>query len=229
VSDNNPIRSAFAAVRHFVCVAAIFTLVFGTYAKAHAQTQKAQPEAEKAFRPRTLDLMAIIDPVKDPVRGKWVKTEKELICQDQHFGPRVQIRYEPPEEYDFIIKFSQPKLRHAVTAMMPNPEGTSFLWKVGVQDGNDFELMSKSGGQLKYPGLIKVNTKHTTIVQVRRDSIRCLLDGEELIRSQTDFKALTIDHWNAMPNPRLLGVGCDDPTVFYAVWIREISGPGKRR
>jgi hypothetical protein len=220
----NPIASL-----RFLSVAALLTLVVGVPAGAQDK-QAPAGDAEKAFRPRTLDLVPIVELDRDVIKGKgkWKKKDKELVCTDQHFGPRIQVRYEPPQEYDLIIKFSQEKLRHAITAMLPNPKGGQFLWKVGVQDGNDFELMSKSGQQVKAPGLIKVNTKHTTIVQVRRDSVRCLLDGQELIKV-TDFKDLTIDHWNEMPDPGLLGFGCDDPAVFHAVWITEISGPGRSR
>jgi hypothetical protein len=216
-----------AALRRSLCAAALLTVGLGIPAKA--QDQKKPGDAEKPFEKRTLDLLSIVDPGRDAVRGKWVKTEKELVCQDQHFVPRIQLRYEPPQEYDLIIKFSQQKLRHAVCAMLPNPNGGTFLWKVGVQNGNDFELMSTSRKQGKAPAVVKVNTLHTTIVQVRRDSVRCFQDGRELIAIKTDFKDLTVDGWHQMPDPGLLGFGCDDPTVFHAVWITEISGPGRVR
>jgi hypothetical protein len=192
-----------------------------------AKVDTAPPAAAPAQR-TVYELIGIIDTSRDAIRGKWGVVDNVLRCNDQHFAPRVQIRYEPPEEYEFIIQFSQPKLRHSVAAIMPNRHGGSFVWQVGLNNGNDCQLMSKPPQQYKGKGLLQPNRRHTTIVQVRRGSVRCFLDGFELVHRRTDFSDLTIDGWNKMPEPRLLGVACDDPTVFYQVRIAEIGGKGKR-
>ncbi len=222
-----------ARLGYALFVGAIAAAAVATASESQARPQDAQGDAAKPWRKRTLNFIPHINSSLDIVHGKWL-IERDLIrCEDQHFAPRIQIRYEPPVEYDFIIQFSQPTLRHPITAIMPNRYGGNFVWQVGLNDGNDYRFLARSGRgrdwHWKAPGILKVGTKHTTIVQVRRNSIRCLLDGRELLRRETDFRDLTNDGWHKMPNPRYLGVGCDDPTTFYKVRVTEVSGPGKVR
>ena len=230
LSSSSCPRTSRVPLAYLLLVGALVTALFGTTVESQARPQKAKAGAKKTVLRPMINLMALLDVTRDTVHGKWAQSGKTLRCNDQHFGPRVEIRYEPPEEYDFIIQFSQPKLRHAITAMMPNRHGGQFLWKLGVQDGNDYQILAKPGKDWywKALGIIKANTIHTTIVQVRRNSIRCLLDGKELLRRKTDFKDLTSDVWNKMPNPSRLGVGCDDPTVFHNIRVIEMTGRGKK-
>ena len=79
--------------------------------------------------------------------------------------------------------------------MMPNRRGESFVWQVGLHNGSDFRIQANPGQEWygRAPGLLKPNTLHTTVVRVRRGYARCLLDGKELLRRDTNFKDLTID------------------------------------
>lgn len=61
-------------------------------------------EANKHAAPSTLDLLALVDPAKDAVSGSWKTNEEGLVG-----GPgdltRIELPYEPPEEYDFRVTF----------------------------------------------------------------------------------------------------------------------------
>src|SRR5262249_30985523 len=73
-----------------------------------------------------VDLIPLIDPARDPIHGRWLIVDKTLHCNDMHFVPRIQIPYQPAEEYDFIVTFSQPKPRNGVNLIMPNRQGGWF-------------------------------------------------------------------------------------------------------
>jgi hypothetical protein len=188
----------------------------------------AQPPAPAGVEGKTtVDLIPLIDPRQDTVKGKWIVVNNVLHCNDQNGKPLLQIPYEPPEEYDYTIVYSQPAIRWGVSAVMPNPRGGSFFTEVGGRL-RIFSLSTKPTRRGRLPQEVMPNSAYTMVVQVRRDHVRCLLDGKELIRHPTDFKDLTSDPWRKMPNTRLLGVGCDDPTVFHYLRVVEISGPGKK-
>src|SRR5437868_3551822 len=116
---SSPPRPA-ARLGYVLLAGALVVAFLATTAESQGPSQKAPAGADKAPRKPMLNLMSIIDTSLDPVRGKWALTGNVLRCDDQHFVPRLQIQYEPPEEYDFYIQFSQPNLRHPVSAILPN-------------------------------------------------------------------------------------------------------------
>src|SRR5262249_20380875 len=64
--------------------------------------KNAAPNDAKNFK----DLMPLIDPARDTVRGNWQKSGTDL-CSDNGWSSRVRIPYQPPEEYDFRIAFTR--------------------------------------------------------------------------------------------------------------------------
>src|SRR5262245_31574123 len=177
-----------------------------------------------------INLVSYIDPAKDAVENRrWLIKNNELHCDDAHFVPRIEIPYRPPEEYDFIVTFSQPGLRNGISLIMPKPQGGgSFFWYLGASDGSEYGFASNPNIMGQQPGLTQANTAYTTTVQVRKNSVKGLLNGKELINHPTNFADLTCDDWRRIRDTSLLGLACDDPTVFHYVRVVEITGKGKR-
>jgi hypothetical protein len=162
------------------------------------------------------------------VRGRWLVADKALHCADGNFVPRVQFPYRPPAEYDFVVTFWQPGLRNGISLIMPNPNGGSFFWFLGKENGAGYGFGASPDKEERQGGLIKAKSVHTTVVQVRKGSVRGLVDGKELMRLDTDFRDLTCDGWRRIHNTAFVAVACDDPTVFYYARIVEVTGKGKK-
>jgi hypothetical protein len=179
------------------------------------------------------DLIALVDPVKDANGRAWEIFNNELHCRHQGARPRIEIPYQPPMEYDFIVTFSQKNLRNGISLIMPKPAGMgggSYYWHIG--DGSKFppkgDFCGFGGKSDKViPGLIRENIRYTTKVQVRVDGVKGFLNDQELV-SVNDVRSLTVDNWRTMRDPTVLGVDCDDPTVFHEVRLIEVTGRGKR-
>ena len=137
--------------------------------------------------------------------------------------------YQPPEEYDFIVKFSQQRLRNGISLIMPNPKkGGSFYWCVGSGDGASHTLSVDPITTRQLPEAVAAKNEYTAVVQVRRTYVKCLLNGKEVVQHKTNFSDLTSDDWRKLKDATVLAVACDDPAVFHQVRVIEISGKGKR-
>jgi hypothetical protein len=92
-------------------------------------------------------------------------------------------------------------------------------------------LRGPDGRQLperRVAGAFVPNRTYTSVVQVRKGGLRILVNGTVVAALKTDYSNLVSNSWYRQRDPTLLAVGCDDPTVFHAVEVTEISGPGKR-
>lgn len=177
----------------------------------------------------TVDLMPLIDTTKDVVLGKWDLKENTLFCTDTKDNQRVEIPFRPPVEYDLIVVFSQPKMRNGIAMIMPNPKGGSFWWTIAGFNGKSYHLGVKNAGvTFVRPKFLEPDTAYTTTVQVRRDSVRCLLDGKELKKHMTDYSDMSGADSYELRDATLPGVCCADPTVFHYIRLVEVTGKGSK-
>jgi hypothetical protein len=190
-----------------------------------------QPPPPAGMAGKTMvDLIPMVNTQIDAVHGRWTIKDNVLHCPEGNFVPRIQIPYQPPREYDFIVVFSQPNLRNGVSLIMPNPNPNmgSFFWYVGSENGSCYGIHANPIKEGRLAGLVKPNTVCTTTVQVRNNSVKGIVDGKQLIHHPTNFLDLTSDNWRELRDKSLVAVACDDPTVFHHVRIVEITGKGRK-
>jgi len=179
---------------------------------------------------RVINLIELIDLEKDRQYGEWSKENGHLVCTSGGLVPRVHIPYQPPEEYDYRVVFSQPKLRNAVALIMPGKDDT-FFWHLGGRRGKTgFSVERpdrKNPTSQEFRGAFQPNVKYDTVVQVRRNGVRAFVQGKLVTEYKTDFSDLKNDVWHRMKDKSVISIACDDPTTFYTIELTEISGPGK--
>ncbi|QDU98320.1 hypothetical protein [Lignipirellula cremea] len=151
--------------------------------------------AEAVVRPAAsdvIDLIALVDPRADAVHGAWSKVAGTLTCATQHLVPRVETPYLPPRNYDVRLEFEQEKYRHPICFILPISDG-----KYGVRHVDKFSA----------------NQRHTVRLEVRGTTTEAFLN--DVSQGKLDFSELRESGFHNLRDRRKLGIGCDDPTIFY--------------
>jgi serine/threonine protein kinase len=191
------------------------------------------PPPEAGPWKNALDLIALIDPQRDSVRGNWRKENGRIISDFPENGV-LRIPYEPPPEYDFKIVYSRVGARCA-TAQFLQREGRGFFWEMGgwgnVNSG--FSLVGGRGSKenpTKAPFIPRDGVKYTSVIQVRRDRVTALLDDKKISEWVPSMGEITTDAGWCVDVPNLIGLGnCEALTTFEVVQVREVTGKGRIR
>ena len=188
--------------------------------------------AESTATGRTINLMTLIDPARDAHTGNWKFRTSEFapeLISDAAQHARLNIAYEPPEEYDFRVDFTRVGGDNCMTQIFTHGKSCClvlFGWK-GTCSG--FQQIDGQYANQNPTGVRNLTTdngqRHTSIVKVRKDSLEAWLDGKLVTRYETDGSNTDAKDW-AIDRP--LGVGSQlSPTVFHTIELTEISGPGR--
>jgi hypothetical protein len=182
---------------------------------------------------RAINLMALLDSKRDAVEGVWTLRSGKLIS-DKTRHAKLQIPYDPPEEYDFRIQFIRAEGDGSVLQMFTHA-GRSACWNMGGWKNTvfGFEMVGGKGSRdnptavLAQKGCLQNDRLYTSILQVRKNGVTALLNGKEVSRWSTDYTDASSPYMWTLRNNRFLGVGSyGSPTTFRSMELLEVTGKG---
>ena len=160
-----------------------------------------------------IDLLKLVNPGRDGVRGKWSMEGKTLVCSLGSGGSHLQFPYVPPAQYDLALTVER-------------LEGTGPL-VVGLADGKrqfaiELDKDRKSGLQVvdgrtigkrsiepaKAGGFLPRSRPTAVTCSVRRGSIRVTVGNDVVIYWKGDLKRLSVGPNNRVRDERVIFVGC---------------------
>ncbi|MBI5685202.1 MAG: DUF1080 domain-containing protein [Verrucomicrobia bacterium] len=203
------------------------------------QHSTAPATADAAWQ-NAINLLPLIDPQQDAVEGKWSRVDDGLTS-DIVFGARLQLPYQPPEEYDFQISFTrlnfQMKTRYSGwgdTNLILAKNGRQFKWFMGAHGNTWFgydivngQRFDKNPTGVKVEECLQLNRRYTSRVEVRKDSVKAYLDDKLITTWKPEYGPLQEGAYHQLPNKKVLGIGsCNVQTVFHSVEVREVAGKG---
>ncbi|MGA2032461.1 MAG: SUMF1/EgtB/PvdO family nonheme iron enzyme [Thermoguttaceae bacterium] len=192
---------------------------------------------EEEAAPRTINLIPYVDPQQDALTGEWKRVFFDRIALAMTDKPSVlQLPYEPPNEYDFLVEFTMLGGGDDVVQCV-DAGGRSFAWKMGrrhhpplycfdLLDGKTVDQNSETASPRSET--LEIGKRHTSLIEVRQGGLRALVDGEEYVKWSGDFRRLSMEPAWTLRDDHRLGIGCArHSVVFYRVEVREVRGAGK--
>jgi len=180
-----------------------------------------------------VDLKSRIAVESDTVNGFWTREGADLKSDGTAFG-RIEIPYEPPENYDFKIVFTTKTQRGDVAQLCYGITG-AFTWKMGALSNRYamFEAAANNGdnNESRYlaPPILESGKTYESIVRVRGNLVEGYLNGKRLSRlrlNPTGARA-PYSYW-VMPHVKTLGVGVwATVATFSTIEIDEIGAQGR--
>ncbi len=180
---------------------------------------------------KAIDLLPLIDLNRDVLKGKW-KLKENGLASDTAVNARIEIPYQPPDEYDFLITFTRLQGNEGVAQILYKA-ARSFEWSMGPHSSGSMGFMCIDGKTdnlttVRKPDCIVNNRRYTSIVSVRNGSVSAYLDGVLVDHWKTDYHEMG-GPWPGMElrHEARLGIGTwASPTVFHSVKVLEVTGKG---
>jgi hypothetical protein len=183
----------------------------------------------------TLDLLALIDPQKDAVKGDWIHDGQGLTCSaGDHI--RLQIPYSPPDEYDLLMTVDR---REGSDGLLVGLVKGTAQWSVTMDTQSSgsfksgFESLDNqgpSGNATTYSGPVFTNGIETTLeFRVRKVGVTVLAGGKPIIDWRGNFNRLSLpDGWKVKSPNALFLAAWGSRYHFIRIVLVPVSGQGRK-
>ncbi len=200
----------------------------------HVEYVPLDKEASPTATGKVIDLLQLVDVKRDAMMGVWsVAPEGGVRSAAAPAASRLEFNYAPPAEYDFEIDFTVEEGGSGHVTQIIAVPGHWFTWtmlpppRFGPDlDGTkpDQNGRTEGVGQL---GRIRPGDRHRSVVEVRKNSLRAVVDGKEIATYTGDFKRLS-DPYNffKLRDTKHIGVGhfSGIGLLLHKATVREMSG-----
>jgi len=200
------------------------------FSNVPALVAQDSPPDEAAWS-KAVNLLALIDPNKDTVAGKWTIQDGKLMAEST-MRSRLQIPFAPPKDYDFRIVFSRPEKTDIIGQMLSRGDSV-VMWVITCSKGSPLGFGMVSGMSarsntttVRNDSGLEPGRPHASILQIRRKGAKAFLNGKLVCQWKTNWTDASLHTEWDIPNHRLLGLGTSGPAIFHKVDLIEVIGKG---
>lgn len=162
-----------------------------------------------------LELLPLVDLTQDSVAGKW-SFDQGVLTSPKGFGARVELPYQPPEEYD-LTAIVEPLDEPNGLILGQISGGQRFLVLLSYQsDGNCISAIENIDGKnvgnvSTQAGPVFVKGRPAQVIcSVRKSGVRVQVDGRSVIDWSGDPSQLSLGEYWQTPHKESLFLGAYD-------------------
>jgi len=173
-----------------------------------------------------LDLLAITDPARDAVAGRWARSGPALVNLTSDAFPRVLFPVKAPAEYDLTMDVERKVGFRSLIVGLVSGE-SHFVAHIDGWTGtvSGLDLLDNRGADqnettTRDVSHLPLDKKVRVVASVRRDGVKVSVDGRVIIDWKGDARRLSMNQRNRpMPRPGLSIGAWDSRFLIHAATL----------
>ncbi len=198
--------------------------------------QRLRIERRLAALPRGdgsgVNLLSLIDPLKDKISGLWKATSKGL-SSPRMMDSLLQVPYVPPDEYDLEVVAEWQEGEDGLGIGLARGKAQVMMvigsWGQTVSGLRLVDGVFENENPTSHKGPVFTKGKPARIVcSVRRTSIDVTVDGRKIVSWKADYSKFSLGHWAVPRKDALFLCSLNNVYEITRMSLTPVSGQGKK-